>query len=1217
MRRSPSRRRCSRPPPPARSPPSRATPPMRGPEPRPPGRDPRRWHSARPARASWCRRRAEVVWGRRTGSTVRHPAQPRRHRHPSGGDRGDVLLGLRLELALARRAAEVVVSPTIPGDVPGGRHLDGHAADGVYGFLRSGGGLRGGLFPEAGAELRPQSDDLGHDGERDLLLPARPYGETRRRAHHLQRLLAKAPRPQIREYAPGPPFAGDEPHVGEVQPHPGLDCVLVELPEGGDDQPGIAWMGDRLGVQLRRRIYGEEPEAQRLRYSGQRACKRRVARGGERGAGQERLDVEVRRTLAGAGHAGHPDVVLNHGGVRCDSDEPGLAILEGGEPFPAGGWLYAPAAHPSLHVPVREDDGPVARAGGGGRLGADHRDDGEGTLHLRELARPSQRLGAAGEGVVSWVIHLEGLHPVLTEDAPDLGGRQRHVHVPHAVGRERVHHGVDDRGGRADRRRLGDAPGAERVVGRRCDCLACLPLLRDLHRSGDEVVHEVAVEVVAFLVEFDDLHERGAYALCQAAVDLALHDHRVDADAAIVHRDEAFDLYLSRALVYLHYADVRAEGVGHLGWVVVGHALEPGLFVRRRIGVRRECDLTHLLALARGALHLEAAVYPLQVALGGLQQVSRYLLRLLPDLAGDDGRGGPADGRAPAAVGAKAVRRVIRVPVMDVHVLRGDPQLAGDDLGEGGLVSLSLALHPDLQDGLTRRVDTQFGAVEHLEAGYVALLLGTRAHDLGEGRDADAHDPALLASLFLLLQERRVVGDPERLIQGCVVVTPVVGPAHHRFVGLLLRGDEVLAAQLDRVHAELVGQDVHRPLHEVDGFGDPERAAVGDPSWRLVRVDARGLGVGRRGIVTTGEDGEEAHGPDVPGLRVRVEGAVVGENVDADAEDVSVLVRRDLADHVVVAGEAGANQILRARLHPLDGPAEHERGDGRAHVAGIDGHLVTEPAADVGGDYPDLLLREACDYGRERPVGVRRLGGHPERHLLCAHVVVRYGPARLHRRRVDAGVDHLLLYGDVGLLEGALRRLPVPVIPLEDHVVRLLGLVVPDDRGIRIEGPRGLDDDRERLVVDLDQLERVLGRVPIVGYDEGDLLALEAHLVGGEDRLGIARDGGHPGEALLLQVLPRDDGANLRVIQGGGDVDAVYPGVGERAPQDRRVQHPRQLQVVHVLAPAADEAPVLLAGHPVAEGVSLSALDGHYGITSTCVGAPCLAAHSIDLMMYW
>jgi hypothetical protein len=163
----------------------------------------------------------------------------------------------------------------------------------------------------------------------------------------------------------------------------------------------------------------------------------------------------------------------------------------------------------------------------------------------------------------------------------------------------------------------------------------------------------------------------------------------------------------------------------------------------------------------------------------------------------------------------------------------------------------------------------------------------------------------------------------------------------------------------------------------------------------------------------------------------------------------------------------------------------------------------------------------------------------------------------------------------------------------------------------------GLDYDRERLVIDLDQLERVLGRVPVVGDDEGDLLPLEAHLVGGEDGLGIAGDGGHPGETLLLQVLPGDDGADLRVLQRRGDVDAVYPGVGERAPENRRVKHPRQLHVVHVLALAANKAPIFLAGHPVTEGVSLPGLDGHYGITSTRVGALCLAAHSIDLMMYW
>src|SRR3712207_7488622 len=45
-------------------------------------------------------------------------------------------------------------------------------------------------------------------------------------------------------------------------------------------------------------------------------------------------------------------------------------------------------------------------------------------------------------------------------------------------------------------------------------------------------------------------------------------------------RDKALNPYLACAFVYLHDADVRAERVGHLRRVVVGHAFEPGLFAR-------------------------------------------------------------------------------------------------------------------------------------------------------------------------------------------------------------------------------------------------------------------------------------------------------------------------------------------------------------------------------------------------------------------------------------------------------------------------------------------------------------------------------------------------------------------------------------------------------------------------------------------------------------
>jgi hypothetical protein len=78
--------------------------------------------------------------------------------------------------------------------------------------------------------------------------------------------------------------------------------------------------------------------------------------------------------------------------------------------------------------------------------------------------------------------------------------------------------------------------------------------------------------------------------------------------------------------------------------------------------------------------------------------------------------------------------------VHDFHVLGGDAELLGDDLGEGGLVPLALGLHRDPQDRGPRRVDAQFHPVRHAEPQDVHVLAWTRADGLGEEADTDAHE---------------------------------------------------------------------------------------------------------------------------------------------------------------------------------------------------------------------------------------------------------------------------------------------------------------------------------------------------------------------------------------------------------------------------------------------------------------------------------------------
>ena len=53
----------------------------------------------------------------------------------------------------------------------------------------------------------------------------------------------------------------------------------------------------------------------------------------------------------------------------------------------------------------------------------------------------------------------------------------------------------------------------------------------------------------------------------------------------------------------------------------------------------------------------------------------------------------------------------------------------------------------------------------------------------------------------------------------------------------------------------------------------------------------------------------------------------------------------------------------------------------------------------------------------------------------------------------------------------------------------------------------GVDDGDERLVVDLDELAGVLGEVAVLGDDERDGVADEAHVVAGEEPQRRARAG--------------------------------------------------------------------------------------------------------------
>ena len=495
-------------------------------------------------------------------------------------------------------------------------------------------------------------------------------------------------------------------------------------------------------------------------------------------------------------------------------------------------------------------------------------------------------------------------------------------------------------------------------------------------------------------------------------------------------------------------------------------------------------------------------------------------------------------------------------------------------LSERGLVPLPLGLHRDGEHRLAGWVHSKVGPVGHGKAQDVHAARA-RADALGEEAQPDAHVLAALAPLGLLAAQPVVVRHVKRQPQRARVVARVVLPAGRAGVGELLGAQQVAHPQLRRVHAEPAGEHVGQPLHQVHRLGDAERAGVGDAARRLVGEDPGDLAVRRARLVGPGEDVEEARG-ELGRLGGRVERAVIGEHPGAQPEDRPVGGRGDLAVHVVVAGERGGHQALRAVLHPLHRAPRHHRRDDRADVARVNGHLGAEAAAQVGRNDADLVLGYPAHQREHGAVGVRRLAGRPQGELAADRLEVGHRAARLKRRGVRARVHHVAADHHVRRGEHRVGGRLVPGRPVEDTVAARQ--VLADQGRTGVERRRRVDQRWQRLVVDGDQLQGVPRRVPVGRHHEGDLLSLEAHLVGGEHRLGVAEHRGHPRQAALGQVRAGEHGHHGRVGERGARVDRGDPCVGEGAAQDGAVQHAGQRDIVDVPAKPPDEPRVLLAG---------------------------------------
>ena len=406
-------------------------------------------------------------------------------------------------------------------------------------------------------------------------------------------------------------------------------------------------------------------------------------------------------------------------------------------------------------------------------------------------------------------------------------------------------------------------------------------------------------------------------------------------------------------------------------------------------------------------------------------------------------------------------------------------------------------------------------------------------------------------------------------------------------LGALLGG--VLQAQLERIHAELLGQLVE---HALDGIGADRSAgrAIGR-DLGAVGDDVVAQRVGVRDVVgPEGAAGGAADRRAGEGTGLQPVGPLAGD-------DGSIFLGADLDLAHRARGRAGGAEHFLARHHHLDRPARLPGQHQRQRLE-VDDRLAAEAATDLGRDGADVALLHAGQQGGHGADHELALTRAPDRGLAiddADQAGVRLDVALVHGRCLELALDD-----HVGVLE---TRFDVTLLVLEGAGdVRGLALeldVVVKDGRVRLHRVLDVDRPGQHLVVDLDQLQGLGGDRLGGGRDGGHRMAVEQRLVARHD---IAA---HPAHVLDAQhhrplvdreiddVLGRHHRHDAWQLLGLGRVDRPDAGVRVRAAQHLAPDHAGHGRVGGIGSPPCHLVGAVGARGALADPLVVGVLGGH------------------------
>ena len=583
-----------------------------------------------------------------------------------------------------------------------------------------------------------------------------------------------------------------------------------------------------------------------------------------------------------------------------------------------------------------------------------------------------------------------------------------------------------------------------------------------------------------------DLVERVADTLGNAALGLDARERLVDHGAAVDGRGVIHHGYLAGGLVDLDLGNAghkRRGRNGQAGRGVRGERVAARDVLDAQVGKVAQGEVT--AELTRGALVGQAHVLAIEDHVGGVHVP--HLGGLGANLLAQLGRGVLGGQARHVRTGAR-VRAGVERRHVGVHAAHHDQRALHAQLLGGNLRQDGVDTHAVIGGaGRNRNEAVLFQA--HVDTGDIHVGDARALH--GERAAQGARAVAQVDGQRLVAPADHVHRAQQAAVERAGVELLVVVLRHD-----LALAHDVLEAQVGGVHVQHVGELVDGALHGKLALGGTVAA-----------IRAAAVGVGVDGVppkaarlhMVVDRQALVARKADRRGgvLAVR---AGVGQRVQVDGRDGAVVHGTHLDGHLhLVARVARGDGLLAgvaavARTAGLLGDERHE-DLAAARLLGA------KAAADARLNDLYLRLRDIerlCDHAAHVE-GHLRGGGHRD---AAERVGRREGAEGLHGRglRGLAGVG--ALKDDVALGEGlvqvakvvdaAAHQVARDVAALREHKGHVaLGV----DHDVVIECLGKVEQRLEHLIVDLDELERLVGGLLGLGGDDRHLLVLVAHEV--------------------------------------------------------------------------------------------------------------------------